>query len=243
MFLITRPEPKASNTKNLFESEDLLSCIFPAIVIKQVPNISAPHKVYDYIIVTSTYTLDWLSTAPKPALACKHSVIAIGTATQKALAGKQFPWAKKIIKPLQQNSEGVLSIPELADVSGKHILIVKGRGGRQLLENSLLDNGAKVDVLNVYERQPNHDKKLIRQVEERTITCIIVTSVEIVEQLFASFCSDWLKNKKWIATSQRIADYLHSKRISEIHVSQSADDQIILQLAKTLSKQNPSINC
>ena len=56
--------------------------------------------------------------------------------------------------PTDMSSEGLLALPELAQVRAWRILIVKGRGGRGYLRRQLERRGAKVKELALYERKP-----------------------------------------------------------------------------------------
>ncbi|MBB1486433.1 uroporphyrinogen-III synthase [Oceanospirillum sediminis] len=50
------------------------------------------------------------------------------------------------------NSEAMLEMPGLTDVSGKKILLCKGEGGRTLLKDTLVNRGASVSELILYRR-------------------------------------------------------------------------------------------
>jgi uroporphyrinogen-III synthase len=58
-----------------------------------------------------------------------------------------------VLCPGQEDSEGVLALPELADVAGKRFLLLRGEDGRELLADTLRARGARVDVLALYRRQ------------------------------------------------------------------------------------------
>jgi uroporphyrinogen-III synthase len=55
--------------------------------------------------------------------------------------------------PTQENSEGLLALPELQNVHGQKFLIFRGDGGRELLINTLRDRAASVDVIALYRRE------------------------------------------------------------------------------------------
>lgn len=54
--------------------------------------------------------------------------------------------------PSAGDSEAMLALPELTEVSGRHVLILAAAGGRQLLATRLQARGARVSHLHVYRR-------------------------------------------------------------------------------------------
>ena len=78
-------------------------------------------------------------------------IIAVGSGTAEAL--KQLG-IKDVKVPARFNSEGLLAMPELVDVKGKHILLIKGIGGRTLLADTLSERGATCEAVDVYKRVP-----------------------------------------------------------------------------------------
>jgi len=79
------------------------------------------------------------------------------------------------------NSEGVLALPELADVEGKQIVLFKGEGGRDKLELELSKRGAKVIPLELYRRTIPIDPAPI---DWEQIDIIITTSNMALENLW-----------------------------------------------------------
>jgi uroporphyrinogen-III synthase len=81
--------------------------------------------------------------------ACRHQVFAVGPGTARAL---QAHGLDSIITPDGQDSEALLALPQLADVAGKRVVIVRGVGGRALLADTLRARGAQVDFMECYRR-------------------------------------------------------------------------------------------
>ncbi|WP_434631562.1 uroporphyrinogen-III synthase [Chromobacterium sp. CV08] len=80
------------------------------------------------------------------------------------------------------DSEALLALPELADVSGQRWLIVRGQGGRALLADTLAARGAQVDVAEVYRRVDGAPDWAA--FDAAPPDAVIVSSGEMVEQLF-----------------------------------------------------------
>lgn len=55
--------------------------------------------------------------------------------------------------PVREDSEGILGLPALANVRGRHVAIVGAPGGRGLLDRELGARGARVTHAHVYERR------------------------------------------------------------------------------------------
>lgn len=55
--------------------------------------------------------------------------------------------------PLRPDSEGLLAMRELQQVQGRHFLLFRGEGGRELLVETLRERGAHIDVMELYRRE------------------------------------------------------------------------------------------
>ena len=107
---------------------------------------------YAHVIFVSAnavrFGMLWLEQA-WPALPASPRWYAVGEVTGALLAEQGV----EVHTPGgQMTSEGLLALPELAQVDGSRVLIVKGEGGRETLAAQLADRGARVDVLACYRR-------------------------------------------------------------------------------------------
>ncbi len=138
---------------------------------------------YDWIIFVSVYavlqSLAWI-----PHIPTKTQIATLGAGTAHALYAAGV---EKIIYPADEwTSEGLLKLPEFQDVNGKKILLIRGEGGRDVLEKALIDRGAFVDHWIVYRRIipicPQLDEYLLL-LRKKKIDIIVCTSGESLHNL------------------------------------------------------------
>ncbi len=75
---------------------------------------------------------------------------AVGPATARAL--NQAGYRVAIVPTEGFDSEGLLADPRMQNLAGRRVLLIKGRGGRELLSTGLAQRGAIVEQAEVYER-------------------------------------------------------------------------------------------
>src|ERR1700722_5195641 len=120
--------------------------MFPAIVIMPPADCSALEGAqrdlpqYDYAVFVSANAVEY--GVGDPASWPSHLVaLAPGLGTASALAAVGV--GQVHIPATTMDSEGLLALPELADVTGKRIVIYRGSGGRELLGEKLSERGAQ----------------------------------------------------------------------------------------------------
>ncbi len=164
------------------------------------------------------------------------SVIAIGESTAQAASTR---FACDVIRPTQgSDSEAVLALPALQGVRDKRIAIVRGRGGRELLASSLRERGARVDYIEVYERNASNvdPAALSVLVEEQGIDAITVHSGESLNRLIAVSADniDKVTLIPLIVPSLRIADQAREAGFQQVINAVGADDGAMIKALSEL---------
>lgn len=118
-------------------------------------------------------------------------------------------------------SEGLLQHAELqADrISGQKILIIRGRGGRDLLATELQARGAIVEYAELYERgRPAYDVGYVEKVfESEKPDVIIITSAQALNNLLDLVSVEYRQtifNTALVVVSERIKDIAMSRGFS-----------------------------
>jgi uroporphyrinogen-III synthase len=214
------------------------------------------------LIITSTYAASFVRESILSQQALTYTkgtinIIAIGHATAKAVKADIMTQltsadskskanmhlerhvAVRVVLHVAQpeTSEGALDLPHLHEVENHAICIVKGFGGRCLLQNELQKRGALVKVLEVYRRNVNLKLKHNYTFEPREIKCIIATSAEIADALRVDIFADqynWLASLPWIVPSERIKLHLQKCDIANIYLSQGASAEALTERANQL---------
>ncbi|WP_372872842.1 uroporphyrinogen-III synthase [Shewanella sp.] len=132
---------------------------------------------------------------------------AVGEATADALAAEGIHCQRSPVD--SQATEGLLTLPSLTRVTGKRIIIVRGRGGREAMAEALRERGADVSYLEVYQRAcPSLDGRALSQSwKDFGVDTIVVTSGEVLENLINLVPKDsfaWLSSCHIIAPSARV---------------------------------------
>ena len=157
--VVTRPAAQAARTTLMLRAAGASVIEFPVLSIASIDATlpAAELASASGIIFVSANAVEHgvpLVTGAGGAPASME-VFAIGRATAAALAQAGF---EHVVSPQQSiDSEGLLAMPQLLRVEGRHIILVKGRsesGGRTVLEQTLTARGARVTVLECYQRAP-----------------------------------------------------------------------------------------
>jgi len=212
--LVTRPEQQAANLCRLLESHGAAAIRFPGMSICEHPARRtrllqlAARPDFDVIIFISAnavrFGAEFLAQRRDLAIA------AVGPATARAL--NQAGYRVSIVADEGFDSEHLLAHPRFAKLAGARILVVKGSGGRNHLEQELTLRGAQVETAAVYERRAPFPaaaslSTLAERFEAGGIQLITATSLEIAMNLFAlahGGLRTYFENARWVAPSERV---------------------------------------
>jgi uroporphyrinogen-III synthase len=188
---------------------------FPALSIRPRPDRAAvrasvgPTDRYDLVVFVSAnavrFGVDILENRRDAPVA------AIGQATAAALNAAGI---RVSLMPAEgADSESLLALPQLAHMTGQRVLIVRGSGGRDLLQEAMTSRGAQVQYAEVYIREPARPAiQLQSEVEslwrQGGISAYTATSVELLEALVGIVtprCRELMDSTALVTGSERVA--------------------------------------
>ena len=156
--LVTRPQHQAAALSQAIRAAGGTALGFPALDIQAVPLDSLGASLAqladaDIVIFISPNAARFGMAAIRAAgrLPATAEVFAVGPGTARVLQEQGVP---KVITPPGQDSEALLALPQLQDVSGKRVVIVRGVGGRALLSDTLVARGATVHFVEFFRWLP-----------------------------------------------------------------------------------------
>jgi uroporphyrinogen-III synthase len=216
--LVTRPEHQATPLCRLLEAEGACTFRLPAIEVRGIaerrPSSDrwGPLERFDLIVFVSANAVRFGASLLEQR--CDLSLAAIGPATARAL--NQAGYRVAIVPSTGYDSESLLADPRLAQLTGKRVLLVKGKEGRDALQAELARRGASVEAADVYERIPAVPKPAdLRRAEEALrsgeIQVVTATSLEIGENILRSAAPplrELLLAAHWLIASGRIGSGL-----------------------------------
>lgn len=205
--LVTRPAHQAQPLCAALRQIDCQAIAFPTIEIVPTP-LAKQIPASEITIVVSPNAAEFGH--QYLASNTTTTVFAIGDATATTL--KHHGIMDIVTPTIIQNSEGLLELPQLQSIHGKTITIIKGAGGRELLNNTLRERGANVMTLDVYERHcPNVDSTNLEQGwQNEGIAIVVCTSnagLANLHQLLSENGKALLQQTPVVVVSQRMVKF------------------------------------
>ena len=167
-------------------------------------------------------------------------VLAVGSGTREALVQAGF---SGVVAPQHgSGSEALLQLGLLqeAQVRGRRVVIFRGSGGRELLQDTLLQRGASVEVVELYQRRkPRTGAAGIKNLWHRSPPdVIVITSGEGLKNLIditPQELREELFHTRLVVISDRVRDLaLASGFRLEPRVAADAGDAELMQAISSL---------
>jgi uroporphyrinogen-III synthase len=243
--VITRPEAQAGALAEELGKLGADIILFPTIAILPASDAAplaralAQLDVYHYAVFVSANAVAHVlpRVAQWPA---SVRALAPGPGTAAALRAGGVP--DPIVPASTYDSEGLLALPQLADVAGKRVVIFRGGGGRELLGDTLESRGAQVEYVSVYRREkPQQDLQLLMTAwQAGRVGALVVTSSEGLENLWDMLGPGGraaLSDTELFVPHPRIAGRARKLGLSRITLTEGGDAGLRAGLLHYFSKQ------
>ena len=191
--LVTRPAHQAESLCQRIAAMGGVPVRLPLLVIEPAPDPRSALQALDagrdahWLIFTSVNAVTQaLALRPDLLRRSRARVAAIGPATAQALA--RAGRAPDLVPSGGYRTEVLLDHPELMQMVGRHVLIVRGSSGRALLGDTLRSRGAEVAYAGVYRRvcpAVSPERLVLLLLEPRVPDLMVFTSPEALANLFA----------------------------------------------------------
>lgn len=249
--LVTRPAHQAEHLANLIRQAGAEPILFPALEIVDLPDLQPLQRLierldeFDLAIFISpnavNKAMNLIRTRGHIPPKLKFAAIGKGSAKVLMLFG-----VKNVIAPQQRfDSEALLELPALSDVTEQRIVIFRGDGGRELLGDVLSQRGAQVEYAECYRRiKPQADNgKLLYLWARNELHAITITSSEVLRNLYdlvGKLGQQWLKKTPVFVPHERIAEAARELGLQQVFVTDVGDAGMVAGIAAWHAQQAQS---
>ncbi|HEY0210274.1 uroporphyrinogen-III synthase [Acerihabitans sp.] len=135
-----------------------------------------------------------------------------------------------------ESSDHLLRLASLQHVAGLRALILRGNGGREVLEETLRQRGAEVGYCECYQRSPVHydGEQQSRRCLRLGINTLIITSGEMLQQFYTLipeyYRVSWLLQCRLVVVSERIGALARQLGWTDIVVANAADNDALMRV-------------
>ncbi len=241
--LLTRPLIQVKEFESKLVVNNYQPLLFPSLVIKPL-NAKLVNTDFNIIIFISVNAVDYgIQYLAKISKTNKFLLAAIGITTKRHL--ENYGYKVDIAPTGIASSEALLATKALANISNKNILIVRGKGGREVLKNNLSINN-RVSYLEVYYRKISdissiHNDSLCRFLTNK-IGVIMLNSIDtvdafltIVNNINVNYITK-LQQYPVIVFSDRVAKAVKKYGFANCHIAVSSNNDDLLYCLNTIKK-------
>ena len=243
--LVPRPRPRGEQTADYLERLGAEVEYVPTLEIRCVADFDGESKSLlhqgkaDLVVFVSVNAVQCLGAVAKGFgnLLGPHTMVAaMGSATAAACVERGIDVS---FTPKESvDSEGLIRALNGGDWSGRKVVIVRGRGGREKLREHLEGQGARVDYLEVYDRvpvaAPSDDQ--IDQWCDAGFDAMVISSVAVLDSVLTYFgqrAERLLGRCHLVCPSDRVGNSCRNLGFNHVLVAEGpGDDDIARALAQ-----------
>lgn len=248
--LVTRPAAQADGLCNLIEAAGGVAHRFPVLEIgapgepENLRTAVGKLDTFDCAIFISANAVQraldvLLEEQPWPR---GVHIAVIGRRSAQEL--EHYGLAADYCPATRFDSEGLLALPALQNVSGQRFVIFRGDGGREYLAETLRQRGASVDYVEAYSRlRPDSDvTPLLKQWRSGAIDIVVLNSAESLRNLWDMLGNEGrplLKQTPVLVVSERMLPLMESLGLTAapLIAANATDDSVMTALLDWRSRR------
>jgi uroporphyrinogen-III synthase len=229
--VLTRPRELAEAFAKRIEARGARPIVFPSIEIQPLPAPAVLRELarFDFVVFVSPSAVRVAEKLLPPWPRSARAVaISFGTKRELDRAGI----APVIVPQAGADSEAVLAAPELQQVSGKRVLIIRGDDGRPVLGESLTARGASVEYAECYRRvRPQADAApLLAAWRRGEVHAVVALSAQALGNFNEMTQGALSAATPFFVSHERIARHAQGLGVREVVVAATSDDAMIERL-------------
>jgi uroporphyrinogen-III synthase len=235
--LVTRPERQADGLCEAIAAAHGRPVRFPTLeILGPADTLGVRSRLAtiagdDILVFVSVNAVHYAFPLLPDQLPLDLAVAAVGSATGEALGECGL---EPTLVPERMDSEGLLALPGLQAVAGRRVLLVCGNGGRDLIEQTLAERGARVERVEVYRRQRPERLAAARNLVagwDRLVDVVTASSNAILDNLFEMVGpagAELVRATPLVVISERMAAFAHTRGCRHVLVAESPRDEAVL---------------
>jgi uroporphyrinogen-III synthase len=223
MYLVCCPKDNAHEIINVLQQQNIATCFLDLLDIEYFETnfklLEQSINRFEYIVFSSALAIEHAKDIIHNTV--HATFITVGSASARRI--KKYT-NNQVIYPTQTSGAKALIETQLKyiDFSNKNILMIKGEGGNDELDNYFKTINVIYVIIEVYKRVYKHIaalefKKIILQPQ---LQGIIITSSGLVDWLFhqaqLNNCLDWLKKLTFYTLHEDIKKQLHDFGVIDV---------------------------
>lgn len=232
---VTRPRDQAAQLAQRIEQAGGIPLLFPLLDIAPAPDTQMLRQQVarlaecDLAIFISPSAVQYGIAAIRAAGKLPEN-LKIATVGQSSANALRDLGIQKVIAPEERfDSESLLALPELQDVAGWRVMILRGDGGRELLGDTLKARGATVEYVTCYQRsKPQLDVNELLAAAPDAITVTSSEALGYLGQMLDGHSA--LRDMPLFVPHARIADLAHAQGWRHVQLTGSGDDGLLSAL-------------
>ena len=229
--VLTRPRDLAAAFAKRIESRGARAIVFPTIEIRPLPAPPVLREIaqFDFVVFVSPSAVR-VAEKMLPPWPPGLRAVAISHGTKREL--DRVGIAPVIVPQAGADSEAVLAAPELQQVAGKRVLVIRGDDGRPVLGDRLAARGARVEYAQCYRRiRPNADAApLLAAWRRGEIHAVVALSAQALGNFSDMTQGALAAATPFFVSHERIARHARSLGVREVVVAEPSDDAMIERL-------------